>query len=103
MDVRTNQQNKSLHKWLDDWSHELNNSGHTIQDIVEQYNTIEIRPNKENLKQVVIHPYIKAAFGHDSTTKLTSEQLNEVIDAVTKLFGHITGSYIPFPTDEPND
>lgn len=103
MAVRSTQQNKSLHKWLEMIAHEANNQGLTLQDIVEVIRKIEIRPNKENLKQVVVHPYIKAAYDIDSTTQLTTQQMDELIDGVTKLFGQTWGITIPFPSEENRD
>lgn len=96
----TEQQRKSLHLWLEQLAHEANNQGLTLQDMVKVVKKLEIRPNKDNLKETFVKPYIKAAFGLDSTNQMTTKHIDETYDALNKLFGYYWHIHVPFPCDE---
>ena len=44
--LRTNQQSKAIHLWLEMVAGELDRNGYTIQNVVEQIKRAEIRPTK---------------------------------------------------------
>lgn len=61
---------------------------------------MEVEWNKDKVKEVVIKPLIKQMFGKSSTTQLSKQQLQEIIDVVTLAFAN-RGIEIPqFPCAE---
>lgn len=99
-DQITTQQRKSLHLWLEQLAHEANNQGLTLQDMVAVMKKLEVRPSKDNLKEVFVKPYIKAAFNLDSTNQLNAKQIDETYDAMNKLFSYYWHIHLPFPSEE---
>lgn len=96
----TSAQRRSLHLWLDMLAHEANNQGLTLQDMVKVIKKLEIRPNVNNLKETFVKPYIKSAFGLDSTNQMNTQHINETYDAMNKLFGYYWHIHLPWPTNE---
>lgn len=99
-DQITNQARKALHLWLEQLAHEANNNGLTLQDMVKVMKKLEVRPSKDNLKEVFVKPYIKAAFNLDSTNQLNAKQIDETYDAMNKLFSYYWHIHLPFPSEE---
>lgn len=97
---RTSQQNKSIHLYLTQVAHELNNQGQTLQNVVKAITKVEIRPTKDNLKEVVWHEIQKVLFKKESTTFLTKLEVNEVYEVMSAWLAKHFGIDIPFPADE---
>lgn len=79
---------------------ELDRHGHTLQDVVKEIRKAEIRPTKENLKEVMWKPYQKAALNKDSTTELTTVEVDRVYEGLNKWIGERFHFHIPFPSNE---
>lgn len=81
---------------------ELDKQGVTLQDVVEQIRKAEIRPTKENLKEVMWKPMQKALFDKESSTQLSTGEVDKVYEMlnafITKLPGY-DGTSIPFPNE----
>ena len=92
-DTRTTRQNSALHLYLDWLSEEFNGLGitynHPILDVELPY-TMEI------VKEQIWKPIQLSLFGTNTTTKLNTEQMNEVIDVISKFLGE-RGVYLEFP------
>lgn len=97
---RTPQQSRALHLWLSMVAEELDKHGHTIQNVVEKIRKAEIRPTKDNLKEVMWKPYQMAALQKDSTTKLTKHEVDIVYEGLNKFLGQEFEIHIPFPHEE---
>ena len=101
MNKRTDNQNRAIHLYLELLARQLNENGHTLQDVVERIRKAEIIATKENLKEVVWKPMQKALYGLESTKDLDRVQpdrIHEMIEAwKTREFRL---DYIPFPSDE---
>jgi len=95
--TRTLTQNKALHKWFELISDELNDQGETFHYFGVSGKEFEMRFTPEIVKDFIIKPIIKTMFKHDSTTKLDTKQINEVIDVINK-FMSSKGVYLPFPS-----
>jgi hypothetical protein len=92
-DIRTLQQNKALHLWCEHIANKLNDAGMYMAEFLK----LEVEWSKDKVKEVVIKPLIKQMFGKSSTTQLSKQQLQEVIDVVTLAFAN-RGIEIPqFP------
>lgn len=99
MKQRTSQQNKSLHLYLSQVAHELQNQGQTMQDVVKAIKKVEIVPTGKNLKELVWREIQKALLNKESTTELTKHEVDEVYEVMNKWLGQNFEIHIPFPSD----
>lgn len=97
---RTGAQNRALHLWLTMVAEELDKNGHTIQNVVEKIRKAEIRPTKDNLKEVMWKPYQMAALKKESTTQLTKHEVDIVYEGLNKFLGQEFEIHIPWPHEE---
>lgn len=93
--TRSSQQNRAMHKFFTIIADELNNIGATfIYEFGKE--TIEIPYTSELIKETLWKPIQKALFNKDSTSEITTEEINKVIDVITLKFGEM-GIPIMFP------
>jgi hypothetical protein len=97
---RTPKQNNSLHLYLEQVSEALDREGFTIQDVVKAIRKAEIRPTKNALKEVVWKPLQKIILGKESTTELTTAEVDKVYEIFNRWLGQEFQIHIPFPTNE---
>lgn len=98
--IRSNQQNKSLHLYCEQLADALDREGHSMQDVVKEIRKAQIRPTKENVKAVLWRPMQEALFGSTSTTHLTRGQLDKVYEALNHFIGTHFHIHVPFPSEE---
>jgi hypothetical protein len=94
---RSNTQNSALHLYFDFISKELNNLGLEFQYQGLKGLDFSIMYTPNIVKEFVWRPIQIALFDKESTTKLTSKEINEIIDVITKFFGE-RGVYLEFPS-----
>lgn len=94
----TNQQMKAIHLYLEMVADALDREGHTMQDVVREIKRAEIRPTKDALKEVVWKPIAKILFNVDSTTKLTTGQVDRVYEVMNKWLGDSFELHVEFPS-----
>lgn len=96
---RTTQQNKALHKYLGDLSNALEEAGIDQAMFIEKLNgwTIPITP--EFLKLIWKIKQEKM-FQHESTTKLTTSEINRIYDVINKFTSQEFGVSEAFPSME---
>lgn len=96
---RTSQQNRSMHKYFQLVSDEAKNTGSTFSDFIRNRPKMEMpwtpQRVKEMWKAAAMHMY-----GVDSTTKLTTKQIDQVYDVVNKVLGEELNIHIPFPSKD---
>lgn len=92
---RTKKQNSSLHKYCTDVARELQNSGITVQVF---FKDIQADFTMETVK-MIWRAFAKAKYGKESTTELTTKQINEVYDECNRHLANL-GIHIPFPSEE---
>jgi hypothetical protein len=97
--TRTQQQNKALHVYFTLISHELNEIGMEFSYTGLNENDFSLRYTPEIVKEFIFKPIIRTMFGLKSTTKLTTIQIDETIDVITKFFGE-KGISLDFPCYE---
>lgn len=97
--TRSNQQNRALHLFFTFISDELNNLG--MEFIYIGLNTPEISTmyTSDLVKNMVWRPIQIALFDIESTKLLSTEQMNQIIDVITKFLGD-KGVVIEFPNIE---
>lgn len=91
--TRSNAQNASIHLYMTQWSNQLNNAGYTFTNALG----LEIPFTMELIKESIWKPTQKELFNIKSTTKLTTEMINQMIDVFSLNFGK-RGIYVEFPS-----
>jgi hypothetical protein len=94
---RTIQQNKALHKFFELLSDECNDQGITIQKLLQ--NEIDTMVTPILVKEAIWRPIQKVMFGKDSTTELTTKEIDQIFDVLNKHLGE-WGIHIDFPSFE---
>jgi len=97
--TRTQQQNKALHVYFTLISYELNELGLEFSYNGLNNNSFSMRYTPEIVKEFIFRPIMATMFDIKSTTKLTTIQINELIDVITKFFGE-KGVVMEFPSIE---
>ena len=97
--TRSNQQNRALHLFFTFVSDELNELGMEFTYNGLNVPEISIMYTSELVKNMIWKPIQMALFDTDSTTKLDTEQMNQIIDVITKFLGD-RGVHIEFPNVE---
>ena len=98
---RTNQQNKSLHLYFRHIAKALNDSGLTVDQVLENF-TMELVWSEELVKEILWRTAQKRMFGKSSTTQLLKkEEIDTLHDVITRFLGEkLHLEYIPFPSEE---
>lgn len=97
--TRTTKQNSALHLLFTIVSSQLNEMGVDFQYFGLKGQTLSMRHTPHLVKEMVWKPIQKALFDIDSTTKINTEQINEIVDVLAKFFGD-KGIVIEFPSRE---
>ncbi len=94
--VRTNQQNRALHLFFTILSEQMNEMGmeYTFFGIKGTQITMPYTP--AIIKEFIWRQIQMALFGIESTTKINTEQINAILDVLTKHFGEM-GIEVSFP------
>jgi len=83
---RSTQQNSALHVYFSIISVELNDLGLEYQYTGISGNTFELMYTPDLVKEYIWRPIQVALFKIKSTTKINTNQINEIIDVITKFF-----------------
>lgn len=95
---RTIQQNKALHKYFDLLAQALNEAGYDMRKTLKQ--DIEIPWNTETIKNYLWRPIQEAQLRKESTTELTTKDIDKVYDTLNRHLGTKFGIHISFPCEE---
>ena len=93
---RTLPQNNSLHKWLTDLGKALTEAGWD-QEVLLRELEIKAPITKDFLKEDIIHPFIKKAYGKTSTAQLTTKEIQEVYLYIGSGIAEKTGISLEWP------
>ena len=97
--VRTTNQNSSLHLYFEMIAEALNDLGQEFCYTGITGKELSMRYTKEIIKEMFWKPIQQTLFGTNTTTKLNTQQMNEIIDVFTKFFAD-KGIVIEFPSEE---
>ena len=104
MTQRTTLQNKSVHKYFDLLAQALNDAGYDRQVIYEMTDgKIDTSWSSDGVKQVLWKPVMKALTGKESTTEMTTAEVNRVYEELDYRIGQLTGVTVPFPHKDNDD
>ena len=95
---RTVQQNKALHVMFELLAKELNNNGLDMRKTLKP--GVEIPWSKASVKEYLWRPIQKAQVNKDSTTDLTTKEVDEIFETINRHIGEKFGIHVPFPSIE---
>lgn len=95
---RTLSQNKALHLAFEQLADELNAQGKDMRVLLKP--EVAIPWDKDRIKSAIWKPIQKAMFGTESTTLLTTDQVDKVFAIIQKHLGEEHGVEIHFPSIE---
>jgi hypothetical protein len=97
INTRSNQQNRALHLFFEQLAQLFTDMGIEFEykSLVKQ-KPIWMPYNKELIKETIWKPMQKKMFNIDSTTKLTTQMINDILDVLTLWFAE-QGIEITFP------
>lgn len=95
---RTNKQNRALHKLFKELAQELNENGLDMRRTLKP--SIDIQWDTRLVKEYIWRPLMQAQLGKDSTTQLTTKDIDKVFETINKHFAQKFGLQIDFPSIE---
>jgi len=95
---RTAQQNRALHVMFTMYANALNEAGLDMRKTLKP--GVEIPWSSKSVKEYLWRPVQKAQLAKDSTTELTTVEIDEVFDTLNKHIGQQFGLHVPFPSIE---
>lgn len=95
---RTIRQNSALHKGFQLIADQLKEKGYSVQQVLE--GGIELEWTPELVKSVLFKPIAALMFEKQSSTQLTTKELQETWENMSRAIAK-TGASIPFPSEEP--
>lgn len=96
--IRTGQQNKALHVLFQLMADTLNDNGLDMKKAFARKPEVEIPWSGHSIKEYLWRPIQKAQLNKDSTTKLTTVEIDEVFETINKFIGEAFGLHVPFPS-----
>jgi len=100
---RTLQQNKAMHKYFSMITEELNNSGITLNILLDKIekNGVETMATPTLIKEILWRKIQIAMFDKISTKQLfKTGEIEKIVDVINKLLSEIGIEYVPFPSYE---
>jgi hypothetical protein len=95
---RTLKQNGALHLLFSQLADELNNAGLDMRKTLKP--TIDIPWSGDSIKEYLWRPIMKAQVGKESTTELSTKDIDQVFDTINRHLGEKFGLTINFPSIE---
>lgn len=97
---RTNQQNKSYHKWIKELSDECNDKGITLKVLFKDPGEVPVTP--QTIHEGMLLALAKARYGKDSSTFLTKAEWSELMIDLYNIIYERTGGEvdIAYPSQE---
>jgi len=92
--TRTNLQNRALHLWFKQVADFMNSKG--IPFIIMGIDCLFT----ETIVKDIFKQLASVLYDIDSTTKLNTQQINEIFDFYSKRLSETTGEYVEFPSME---
>jgi len=95
---RTLRQNNSLHLYFNHLSKALNDAGLDVQTTLKH--NISVPWSDKTVKELIYKPILKAQLGKDSTTQMTTKEIDLVFDTITRFTSEKLGLQVDFPSIE---
>lgn len=95
---RTLRQNSALHLFFTQLADTLTEHGLDMKKTLKP--EIDIRWTGDSIKEYIFRPIMKAQLGKESTTELTTKEIDQVFATISKFMGEKFGLQIDFPSIE---
>lgn len=95
---RTKQQNKAIHVLFNLYAGKLNEAGLDMRKTLKE--TVDIPWTGPAVKEWIWKPVQKALLNKDSTTELTTVEIDEVFDTINRYMAEKHGLSVKFPSIE---
>ena len=95
---RTKQQNKALHKYFTLLAQTLNEAGYDMKRTLKKDVDIPWQPS--TVKDFLWRPIQEAYLQKESTTELTTKDIDKVFDVLNRHLGEKLGVHVAFPSIE---
>lgn len=95
---RTTQQNRALHMYFDQLASTLNDAGLDMRRVLKP--GVDIPWSKDTVKDYLWRPIQQAQLQKDSTTELTTKEIDEVVRTISRHLGQKFGIDVDFPSIE---
>lgn len=97
---RSNAQNRALHLLFTMLAEELNTSGLDMKRVFERKPEVAIPWDTEAVKKYLWKPIQKAQLSKESTTQLSTVEIDKVFDTLNRFLGEAFGISMDFPSVE---
>ena len=95
---RTLTQNKALHLYFTHLAPELNGSGLDMREVLKP--GVDIPWSGKTVKEYLWRPVMEIQLGKESTTEMTTKDIDKVFDTITRHIGEKFGLEVSFPSIE---
>ena len=97
--LRTPKQNNCLHEYCEELARKLNEAGYDFND--GKIIRLPVSFTKENVKEYMFKRVMRALFpDKESTTELTTVQVQEVYENMSRFIGDSFGVHVSWPSQE---
>lgn len=96
--TRTHQQNKALWVYFTQLAEALNDAGLDQRVVLKP--SVAILWDKNSVHKYLWKGIQEAMLGKESTTELTSAEIDKVYETLNRHLGETTGVHVPFPSEE---
>ena len=97
---RSQLQNNSLHLWLTQVAHALNEKGMDVRQVLQMSKRQEIPWTMSAAKEHLWRPVQEAYMGEKSTTQASTAEFNAIYDILNKTLVEKIGIFVPWPSKE---
>jgi hypothetical protein len=98
MENRTGKQNNAMHLFFENASTSLNEAGMEMRGFLKE--GIDIWWTPHSFKEYVWKPIQIAMTGKESTKDLTTKEVTQIYEVLSRHLGEVKKIYIPFPSNE---
>jgi hypothetical protein len=95
---RTIAQNRALHLWFTQLAEALNEAGLDMRATLKP--EISINWTGEGIKEYLWRPVQKLQVKKQSTTELTTDEIDKIWETLNRFLGEKFGVHVPFPSIE---
>lgn len=96
--IRTNKQNSALHLWFTLLAKQMTDQGLDMRKVLKP--SVEITPTLELVKNTLWRPIQVLKTGKESTTEITTKELQEIYNDIDRFFLSKHKIELPFPSAE---
>lgn len=93
---RTTKQNKALHLFFEQLADELNDAGLDMRRTLKP--GVDIPWSQRSVKEYLWRPIQEAQLGKKSTTELSTQEIDRVLQTITRHLGQRFGIRVEFPS-----